>query len=371
MHGYDTVRAAIPGRFRSDLAWTGHSTHDGGAFSQARHWAQLGPLHVEHWSFRDQANDRAVDEFRVECSLPRMLRGENTRAIADPVDLDRALDTASAAAGAFLGGAVDLREAHVRRVDVALDWHLDTEAHVQAALRYLGLVRYASTQRPVRHQDGNLSWTRRRGGFTRRVYGKFRDTCAKGEPNPAAWGQLRAEVQCNGQRAVRRAWPGGLLERTVLVGDLAGADAERLRERVMAKLRRVVQGAIETTPIGLMEAVKRLEAASPRKSTAARLIGYAYLIHRLGWEHLDTMLSRSNVYEVRRQFEKAGVDPLAIQWGEDVLAQLDQDVRDQQAVMGQMTVDQWAEADEVLVDELDADDDPDAPLTVEQEDGRE
>lgn len=77
----------------------------------------------------------------------------------------------------------------------------------------------------------------------------------------------------------------------------------------------------------LDEALKRLEAVGPRQWTPTRLIGYAYLIQRDGWEGVSEYITPGGIDAIRGGYQEGGVDPLAIEFDDNLRLYLEELVR--------------------------------------------
>ncbi len=60
------------------------------------------------------------------------------------------------------------------------------------------------------------------------------------------------------------------------------------------------------------DAVERFLSVGKRASTATRMVGYAVLIQRGGWELIQGLMDASSAAMLRQGFADAGVDPASI-----------------------------------------------------------
>jgi hypothetical protein len=64
------------------------------------------------------------------------------------------------------------------------------------------------------------------------------------------------------------------------------------------------------------DAVERFLASGKRASTATRMVGYAVLIQRGGWELIHRLMDPGSAAMLREGFAEAGVDPASIAFPE-------------------------------------------------------
>lgn len=64
-----------------------------------------------------------------------------------------------------------------------------------------------------------------------------------------------------------------------------------------------------------LEAFRKLWKSEGNAARAASVLSQALVIQLAGWERLD--LNRNRVHDLRRVFQRAGIDPLAIQFPAD------------------------------------------------------
>jgi hypothetical protein len=86
---------------------------------------------------------------------------------------------------------------------------------------------------------------------------------------------------------------------------------------LLGALNRVLDGAIdlvrEVNAVTALEAIDLLEQkAGATRSRAAQLVGYSHIVRVLGWSF--TGLTRKGIWEAKKAFEAAGVDPTLIEF---------------------------------------------------------
>ena len=75
------------------------------------------------------------------------------------------------------------------------------------------------------------------------------------------------------------------------------------------------------------EALRRLQAVGPRQWTPTRLVGYAYLIQKDGWEGFSEYVTPAGVDAIRGGYREGDVDPIAIEFTYDFRRYLEELVR--------------------------------------------
>lgn len=306
LYGYDTLIAAKGQTGKPDWPWqTVRETRRQDGSSQIMACINLPEVQI---SYHEAKGDRPWSELRVQASLPKVLYGTNARDLVAMNEVRAAVDQVSAALEVVTGEQADLLGWDVRRVDVTADRVLPSEAHVRAALVALARVRIRR-QMPVRGQSGSISWPGRRGGFTRKAYSKYLESGVE-----AAQGRLRVEVGAMGQKALKRMHPGPVMDgQKVRVCDLLTEGAEKMRERTVRVMVELVDKVFEElVDVDAMKAFWAFKAGDRRSDYAGRMIGYAYLVQRFGWEFLDGVVDRVTVYRVRKEFRRVGIDPMEV-----------------------------------------------------------
>lgn len=336
MHGYDTVVCAVAQQGKPDLPWRWvdrRDVRDGGVSVRA-----LAPLEQVQVSYHELATlgGAGFSELRVQASLPKVLWGTNTRELTEREEFEKAVDGVSSAVSAFLGQQVDVSSWALRRVDVTGDVVLSSEELVQAALDRLAYQRIRG-KLPTRGESRSVSWPSKNGGYTRKAYSKYREFLSGKDASglvvrdslivgskvgpathysdalAAARGRLRVEVGCLGQKAVKRAGIGKVGE-VVTVDRLVGPYGERFRERVMRPFLGRIGRVVEEVDVEAWEAFQRFKGSGKRSNRAASLVGYAFVIQRLGWGYLEEVMTRQGAWKVRKEFEALGIDPLSIEF---------------------------------------------------------
>ena len=62
----------------------------------------------------------------------------------------------------------------------------------------------------------------------------------------------------------------------------------------------------------VVELVEKLKAGNHRADVIARLVGYAAMIQRLGWDNLP--INRASRYNLERDFRMLDIDPFKIEF---------------------------------------------------------
>lgn len=337
MHGYDTVVAAFPlVEGAGDLPW--QQVDEGRKLGGVRRLRALAPLERVQMTYAGLSVDDQLryGEVRVQSSLPKMLWQTNTRELVQDEDFQKAVDGVSSAVSSFLDRKVDVMGWALRRIDVTGDVVLGDEGLVQASLERLARGRIRG-QLPVVGQARSCTWPAKRGGLYRKAYSKYHEflggkdasLLAEREPlgafedaGPAATysealrsarGRLRVEVGCIGQKSMKRRGLGESGE-VVTVDRLTGADGQAFRERVAGPFLARIREVTEVVEVDAWEAFQRFKAGGKRSNRAGALIGYVWVVQRLGWGYLEDMLSRQAIWQIKRDLREAGVDPLTVEF---------------------------------------------------------
>lgn len=248
-------------------------------------------------------------ETVVQCSLPKLLWGQNIDTLG-PNEVAPAVAMLDAAIGQYWPGWPSVASWVVRRVDCTAnrEYGPDGELVVHQVLRAL----QASTirgRRPVVGDSGtSLSWSSRRGAFTRKVYAKLAES---GQARAA--GVLRVEVGAIGQQAVRRVMRA---DGVVTLGDVLG-DPD-FPKRVCRGFERSIVACEGGGVMTVAAAYSRLRVylnhshEKGGSNRAAQALGLAYLANRFGWSALG--LERRFVWRAKKDLMAAGVDISAIEW---------------------------------------------------------
>lgn len=297
MYGYDTAVVAWTQTEAAGYPWEE-------VVRKERSGARKAYLNLPHMQFTRVTDvTRHIDEFRAQFSLPKLATGSNS--VATSLDMaEEGFRRAGEAIRERFPEAPDIMGMALRRVDATADRYFD-------GLQEVGLLLQRISFLPIRGKYPDLIagetclWRAKSGGTTKRCYSKFRE-CLE----PGTEGQLRAEVQANGQRAICRRLceaPGGSATVADVLRDRGFA------ERLCGPLVRVVDAAVEEVEgMGTWEAFQAFKRAGCRTDRCGALLGYAMVLQRaLGdWRMLG--LSGDKVREAKRAYERAGVDPLGI-----------------------------------------------------------
>lgn len=309
--GYDTVRASHTQHEIPSAEWDckGQMETPRGRRVFASRRVEGVTILFDQLRTLDRGPEEVVrSAISFESSLPKLLWGHNAADLAERPDIESALDKVNVVVDKFLGKQPDVHGWMLNRVDVTADHVLPDEKLVNAVLSNLSSLPLKRCL-PVRGESGSVEWPSKKGGYTRKVYSKYLESGLE-----AARGRLRVEVGAIGQRAVRRAYPGGGSLPAVTVEHLLDDRAASMRERVTKRMLKIVEIAERSLDVKAWEAFQRLHVDN-RTDVAGRLLGYAYMMQRFGgWGWLEGVMSRQGVYKVRKQLEMVGIDPMAIEF---------------------------------------------------------
>jgi hypothetical protein len=324
LHGYDTLTGAwrqlLPG-----VRWDGEKRLERGDRVTVTRWKTGESVTLEEARATGGGDGYDFAEVRFSASLPKVLYGSNAGVVVrERAEVAAALDEVRRVVCELAGNELNVWSAELRRLDVTADRDLGDEVRVTAALRRLSGLPLRGRY-PVRGEDGSVTWRRKKGAVTRRVYSKYRET-----GDPSVSGLLRAESQLTGQRLIRHLlrWRSSV---TVRASDLLTEEGEAMRDRVGESLGELIEPfAKEVEDVKLYEAFKTFRGHF-RSDRAASLVGWAMLVRAFGWESLEPFLSRQSIWKLRRDLQTAGVDPQELEWeegeGEPYLAAGDAEVQ--------------------------------------------
>lgn len=340
MHGYDTLQGARGQDGLPDLRvpWdrlTPTLYPDGSSSTYGL--CLLDGVQLVYRDRRD-ASGTVFSELRFQSSLPKILWGNNAEELVDGSDMVGALGKVCDVVSAATGRDEDVTAWTARRVDVPANLRMASEAHVAATLERLSFVKIRG-RLGMRGQEGTVSWPAKRGSVTRKFYSKYVESGIE-----ASKGVLRCEAGAIGQQAVKHVWgkavaggqsAGGVrLTRfnaippipevncppapsIVTVGDLISPGAVAVRDRLAEYVLRVVRPlAKEVEELEAMKAFWAFKSDGRRSDFAMRMLGYAWVVQRLGWGFLEDQLSRQGVWKVRKEFERVGIHPEDIEFGQ-------------------------------------------------------
>lgn len=241
------------------------------------------------------------NEYRVQCSLPKLLYGTNSRDLA-PGDEWEALKLLAHCIGSDFGSVPAVEGMTVRRLDATADRLLGSEAAVYAALQRLRLAQIHGKS-PIVTQSKGVSWPGSSGGFTRKAYGKYRES---GEL--AAEGRLRVEVGAIGQKAVKAAYAKAVAA-AAASGDLTvgtAFNAPGLSTAILGAFEGIVEVACEeVAEMKPLEFHDRLKATGLKPIRRHQLLGVAMMAKAVGWDAME--MSRRGKWQAKKEMEAAGV----------------------------------------------------------------
>ena len=159
----------------------------------------------------------------------------------------------------------------------------------------------------MRGEHLSVSWTRKKGSFTRKAYSKYAESGEEG-----ARGILRLEVGCLGQAAAKLAL---VQDRRLEVRgrDLVGEQGARLREKVGGAMVRMVRPYVkEVEDVDIWTAFRQFRQHY-RSDVAMKMLAYCKFAQLFGSvEELTALTSRQTVWKLKKQFDEAGVDPMEV-----------------------------------------------------------
>lgn len=325
MHGYDTLQGAWNETDRdwSQVPWQTVSTSTSGVrkFILNRPLVQLT---------RVEACDPSTGAIRqmgttFQCSLPKLLYGNNVQELP-PSDVPAALDELHRLMQEDIPGCPHPSEATPRRIDATANRRLGSEREVRAVLRACQAFKLGRTK-PYIGQEGTVNWPGKAGGHRSKVYSKFRDILRSGrevdeELCDQAEGVLRVESGAVGLKSIRadlsKALFAKALAASVQGGDLTVGTAlgcPGLAEAILGPLDGIVDSVLASEVIDMKKAdfIKAFMDAGFSYPNAVGKIGWAAAVKDYGWEGL--MLTRQGIYKLRKEFERAGIDPQELELG--------------------------------------------------------
>lgn len=260
----------------------------------------------------------------LECSLPKLLWGHNKQPV--PVArLSDAFDELTRRGREFIPCLPDTYELETWRLDATSDRLLNSELELLLVSRVLAdqPLNFGGGPATRYPSGGSLSWPAMGGFPGSRCYSKSVET---GDEKLA--GVYRSERQFMGGKHFRKA-----LALAVANGDLSPAvtagrgsrwlkgsqlieQGERLCTGLLDPLTVVCDKAVdmvrEVRTLTAWQAIDALEKSGLNKSRAVQLVGYSHLIRVFGWS--ATGLTRKGIWEAKKAFEVANVDPTLIEF---------------------------------------------------------
>jgi hypothetical protein len=250
-----------------------------------------------------------------QCSLPKLLYGKNTQTLPIDDHLD-ALARADAVVQRWFRGAMPVGEMTPRRIDATDDRLLGDELLVAAALRKLGDVEMPGARedkrRAWRGQVGTINWPGRSGSHTSKAYSKYLES-----GNEESLGTLRVERGAIGLKCVRSDYQKALSlaqeQGHLTIGQALGCSG--LSKAILGPFPGIVDAVlkeVEEMTVGQLFTKAIAVGLSPAR--AASLVGYANVIQHFG-SYKNTMLTRQGQHNLKKDFEKVGVDPKDVEFG--------------------------------------------------------
>ena len=270
----------------------------------------LRTMNIPGWCQFTYVQDarKKLDEYRVQCSLPKLLHKTNTKtlpledAAAAVAKLDRMVRE-------VFPGAPSVSEMTPRRLDATADKDLGDELRVASVLHQLRDQTYRG-RRPWVGDKGTINWAAKSGGHRNRVYAKFAES---GEE--AGRGILRIEREAKGLKSVRADFAKALALAEE-AGDLTVGQVlfcPGVAKAIVEPLEAIVDGAMKgEEDVDTVDAFLLLVKSGCSVTRAGTLIGWAAVVQRVGWDNLN--ISRNSKYEARQLFKAAGIDVASIQF---------------------------------------------------------
>ncbi len=284
----------------------------------------LGLWRREDGVFYELRRSEYKNLLSIEASLPKVLFGHN-RYPVPPDLLPDALAELTSRGRSFIGPDLPpCDELEAWRIDATADVRLSSELEVALVGRVLGDFPLNGAM-PVRYPSGgSLHWPASRGFPGARCYGKFAES-----GNERAVGQYRSEVQVMGGKQFRKALAFAVENGDLSPSVVSGKGARCVRAGMLATEKGVCTGLLapltgvlessldlvrEVNAVQSWEAINLLEQkAGVKRSRSVQLLGYAHVIRIFGgWG--ATGLDRKGVWQAKKDFEAAGLDPAAIEF---------------------------------------------------------
>lgn len=251
---------------------------------------------------------KKLDEYRVQCSLPKLLYKTNTRTLpmedapAALIKLDRMVQE-------LFPGAPAVAEMIPRRLDATADKDLGCELRVHSILQRLRDETYFG-RRPWVGDTGTINWGAKTGGHRNRVYAKFAESREE-----TGRGILRVEREAKGLKPLRADFAKAL-GLAVSNGDLTVGqvlNCPGVAQAIVGPLEAIVDGVMgEDGNVDTVEVFTRLVSSGCSVTRAGTLIGWASVVQRVGWDNLN--ISRNSKYEARQLLKAAGIEVSEIQF---------------------------------------------------------
>lgn len=252
---------------------------------------------------------KKLDEYRVQCSLPKLLYKTNTKTLPME-DVPAALVKLDRMVRLHFPGAPSVAEMIPRRVDATADKDLGDELLVASVLHRLRDRTYRG-RRPWVGDKGTINWSGKTGGHRNRVYAKFAESAEE-----EGRGILRVEREAKGLSVMRDDYSKviALAEQN---GDLTVGQVlycPGVAQVIVAPLESIVDSAMkEDEELQTEEVFLRLmKDGKCSLVRAATIIGYVAVVQRVGWDNLG--LPANTKYEARKSLRLAGIEVAEVQF---------------------------------------------------------
>ena len=324
MQGYDTLVGAWneTGRDWSATPWQSETRSAYGMVKQVLNRELVQYTRVVSISTATGAIQQMGTKF--QCSLPKVLYGNNVQQLPS-CDVPAALDCLHELIKQDFPDAPHPSEATPRRIDVTDNRLLPSEKEVKVALAACAGFNLGRTK-PYIGDSGSVNWPQNSSGHSSKVYSKFADIARPGRRRRAdltddllkqAAGVLRVEAGVSGLKGIRSDMAKALAlaeyAGDLTVGAVLGCPG--LSTAILGPLNGVVDTVLgsEVLNMKIDEFMQRFIDAGFSYPNAISKIGYAAAVKESGWDSL--MLTRQGIGKLKKEFERAGVDPLELEMG--------------------------------------------------------
>lgn len=314
---FDTVIAAWHQRDAKTYDFAGHSV----GLDAAVDWTnlQLNPgtgglkaaFNPTGMQFTRVVNAaKNLDEYRAQFNLTKLLFGNNCRELGRD-DVMPALSLADDLLHTYFPDAPRISDMTARRIDATADRVLTDERDVALVLRRMRDYRLRN-RAPVVGQDGTITWGSGSGGYQRKMYSKYRESGLE-----EGLGRLRVEVGAIGQKPLKESYEKAI-QAAVAAGHLSmpsgslavgpALTCPGLSEAIVGSFAAIADTmGKEGDAVKIDEAYDRLRATGLKPSRCYNVLGAMMCAKVRGWENAG--ISRTSIYEVRKQMAAAGVSP--------------------------------------------------------------
>lgn len=318
MLGYDTLQGAWNEMDRdwSLLPWQSVTRSTSGVVKYILNREKVQLTRVESWDPATGAIRQVGTTF--QCSLPKVLYGNNVQEL--PLsDVPAALDALHNLLLQDIPGCPHPSLTTPRRIDATDNRQLASETEVRAVLKACQFQKLGRTK-PYIGQEGTVNWPKKSGGHRSKLYSKFREIFRKEEDErilAQAVGVLRVESGSQGLKTIRADFAKAL-SASASGGDLTVGTAlgcPGLAAAILGPLNAILDSVLESEVVDLkkVDFIKAFMDVGFSYPNAVGKMGWAAAVKDFGWEGL--LLTRQGIYKLKKEFERAGVDPLELELG--------------------------------------------------------